>query len=214
MVPCAVSRMTLRPGQRRLQFLQQPDAVELIHAQVRDHQIRPEARGGGERLHAILHRFDVVVLGAQPNGQQAQQSRIVVHDQDAGFAFGGLIHGWRPSLADLRSVRLRSMLAMASSLACASSSCLRSARFRPFPPADGAGSRHCARDRRVCASICKSLVLGLQLEFAVDLRQLDQRHRAFDRHQRLGLRRQLAQQRLRESWDRGPGWPGVASSSA
>ena len=74
-----------------LQLLEQPDAVHLIHAQIGDHQIGPEAARGGQRLHAVLHRLDVVALRAQADRQQAQQPRVVVDHQDAGLAFAGLI---------------------------------------------------------------------------------------------------------------------------
>ena len=69
-----------------LQLLQQADAVHLIHAQVRDHEIRPEARAGGQRRGGAFDRFDLVVLGAQPDGQQAQQPRVIVDHQDARLA--------------------------------------------------------------------------------------------------------------------------------
>ena len=69
-----------------LQFLEQADAVHLVHAQVRDHEIRPEAHAGGERRGGAFDRFDFVVLGAQPDGQEAQQPRVIVHHQDARLA--------------------------------------------------------------------------------------------------------------------------------
>ena len=37
-----------------LQLLQQPDAVHLVHAQVRDHQVGTKAARGGERLQRRL----------------------------------------------------------------------------------------------------------------------------------------------------------------
>ena len=77
----------------RLQFLEQADAVHLVHAQVGDDQLRTEAAGGGERQRRAFHGFDLVVLRAQADGQQAQQARIVVDDQDAGFALGGMGSG-------------------------------------------------------------------------------------------------------------------------
>ena len=40
----------LQPRPAVLQLLEQPDAVHLVHAQVGDHQVGPEAAGGGERL--------------------------------------------------------------------------------------------------------------------------------------------------------------------
>ncbi len=104
-----------------LQFLQQRDAVHRFHAQVRDHQIRTETAGGRDRLRAALDRLNVVALGAQPDGQKAQQARIIIDDQNSGFAFAGSRHyGVPPGTFGL--FKARSILAMASSFACASSS--------------------------------------------------------------------------------------------
>ena len=72
-----------------LQFLQQADAVELVHAQIRDHQIRTKTAGRGQRLHAIFHGLDFVVLGTQADGQQSQQTRVVVDHQNACLALDG-----------------------------------------------------------------------------------------------------------------------------
>ncbi len=69
-----------------LQLLEQADAVHLVHAQIRDHQIRPKAHAGGQRGGGAFDRFDLVVLGAQTDGQQAQQTRIVVDHQNARLA--------------------------------------------------------------------------------------------------------------------------------
>src|ERR1700682_523114 len=119
-----------------LQLLEQPDAVHLVHAQVRDDQIGPEAARCRQGLRGALHRFDLVTLRAQADGQQAQQSRVIVDQEDTGFAFAGLVQDrvlahcdHRPVLPGLRSFRERSMLAMASSLARASSSSLRRRTF-------------------------------------------------------------------------------------
>ncbi len=76
-----------------LQFLQQADAVHLVHAQVGDHQLGPEAAGGRQRQCRTFDGFDLVVLRAQADGQEAQQPRVVVDDQDAGLAFGGMGSG-------------------------------------------------------------------------------------------------------------------------
>jgi len=112
-----------------LQLLQEPDAVHLIHTQIGDDEIGTEAARRGKRLRTTFHGLDVVVLGAQPDREQSQQSRIIVHDQDAGLAFACLIHGADPSVPGLRLLSERSMLVMASSLACASSRSLRSWAF-------------------------------------------------------------------------------------
>ncbi len=107
-------------GPADLQFLQQTDAVELVHAQVRDHQVGPEAAGCGQGLHAVFHRLDFVVLGPQAYRQQPQQPGIIIDDQDARLALDGGVHFLRTSGVLL--LRLGSMLAIVSSLAWASSS--------------------------------------------------------------------------------------------
>ena len=76
-----------------LQLLQQPDAVHLIHAQIGDHQVGPEAAGSRERERRALHGLDVVTLGAQADRQQAQQPWVIVHYQNACFAFACLTQG-------------------------------------------------------------------------------------------------------------------------
>ena len=43
MVPCAVRMMTLQARPAALQLLEQSDAVHLVHAQVGDHEVGPEA---------------------------------------------------------------------------------------------------------------------------------------------------------------------------
>ena len=86
MVPCAVRMMTSQSRPAALQLLEQADAVHLIHAQVRDHEIRAEPRAGGERRGGAFDRFDLVVLGAQADGQKAQQPRIVVDHQNPRLA--------------------------------------------------------------------------------------------------------------------------------
>ncbi len=53
----------------------------------------PEAAGGGQCQRRAFHGFDFVVFRAQADGQQAQQARIVIDDQDAGFALGGMGRG-------------------------------------------------------------------------------------------------------------------------
>ena len=70
-----------------LHFLEQADAVHLVHAQIGDHEVGPEATGGSERRDAALDGFDFVVLGAQTNREQPQQPRIVVNDENACLAF-------------------------------------------------------------------------------------------------------------------------------
>jgi hypothetical protein len=52
-----------------LQLLQQTDAIHMIHAQIRDDEIRPEAHAGRQGRRSALHRFNLVILGAQSDGQ-------------------------------------------------------------------------------------------------------------------------------------------------
>jgi hypothetical protein len=70
-------------GALALDFFEQLDAVHVVHAQIRDDEIRPEPRQGGERFGRALDGLDVVVLGAQTNAQQAQQARVVVDQKDS-----------------------------------------------------------------------------------------------------------------------------------
>jgi hypothetical protein len=60
--------ITRRPGQ----LLEQADAVHLVHAQIRDHEVGPETHARGQRCRRAFDRFDFVVLGAQADGQQPQ----------------------------------------------------------------------------------------------------------------------------------------------
>ena len=85
-----------------LQLLEQADAVHLVHAQIRDHQVRPETHAGGQRGGGAFDRFDFVVLGAQADGQQAQQSGVIVDHQDARFA---LLRRLRVTRARLQAER-------------------------------------------------------------------------------------------------------------
>ena len=72
-----------QPGSLPLDLLQQCDAVHVLHAQIGDDEIRPEARQRRKRFGRALDGFDVVALGAQANAEQAQQTRVVVDQQDA-----------------------------------------------------------------------------------------------------------------------------------
>src|SRR5579875_1373832 len=119
----------LQPRPAMLQLLEQPDAIHLIHAQVGDHEVGTEAARGGERLNAALGGFHVIALRAQADREEAQQAGVVIDHEDAGVAFTGLIHCVDPSLRLLRLFRERSMLAIASSFARASSSSLCSFAF-------------------------------------------------------------------------------------
>ena len=83
----------LEPRITGLKLLEQADAVHLVHAQVGDDQLGPETAGGGQREGGALHGFHLVILRTKADGQQAQQARIIVDDQDAGFALGGVRSG-------------------------------------------------------------------------------------------------------------------------
>ena len=149
----------LEAGPAVLQFLQQADAVDLVHAQVGDHEVGAEAAGGGQRLHAVLDRLDFVVLGAQADGQQAQQARVVIDDQDAGLALGWLA-GSRRCVLRWRSWR---------SEMCAR--CWRWRRAWPGLPRAALRRRRSLRSRsavagwrgqRVALPVALALRLGLQ----------------------------------------------------
>ncbi len=88
----------LQAGPAVLQLLQQTDAVHLVHAQVGDDEVGAEATRRCERLHAALHGFHVVVLGAKADGEEAEQARVVVDDEDSCLAFAGLVHDRSPSI--------------------------------------------------------------------------------------------------------------------
>ena len=64
-----------REGHRRV--AEQHDAVHLGHPQVRDDQVRTEARDDGERPCGAVDGLDFVFLRAQADGQEAQQARIL-----------------------------------------------------------------------------------------------------------------------------------------
>ena len=82
-----------------MQLLEQPYTVHVVHAQIGEHKIGPETSAGRERCGRGVKRLYFVILGTQPDGQQAQQPRVIVNDQDAclarlrrrGFALGGLL---------------------------------------------------------------------------------------------------------------------------
>jgi hypothetical protein len=82
----------LQPRPTILQLFEQSDAIELVHAQIGDHQVGAEARGRGQRLHAVFHRFHVVLLRPKADRQQTQQARVIIDNQNSGFALGGLVH--------------------------------------------------------------------------------------------------------------------------
>jgi hypothetical protein len=58
----------------------------LVHAQIGDHQIGAKTHAGGQRGGGTFNRFDLVVLGAQADRQQAQETRVVVDYENARLA--------------------------------------------------------------------------------------------------------------------------------
>ncbi len=72
-------------GRARLQFLEKADAVHLVHTQVGNDEIRAEAVQRRQCLVRALDGLDVITFGAQANGQQAQQTRVVVDEEDLAF---------------------------------------------------------------------------------------------------------------------------------
>ena len=69
-----------------LQLLEQSDAVHLIHAKIGDHEVGTESRARGECRRGALHGLDLVVLGAQADGQQTQQPGVVIDHQNSRLA--------------------------------------------------------------------------------------------------------------------------------
>jgi hypothetical protein len=156
-----------------------------------------EAQRGGERQHAVLHRFDFVLFGTQANRQQAQQPRIVVDHQDACFAFGGLIHCGRP----LGRVFAIAQVAFDVGDGIELGLCVLEllAQLGVFIHLRLQPALRRGRDALVIAALSiglHAIVVGLQPQLAIELRQFHQRHGALDRHQRFRLRDQLAQQGL------------------
>ena len=69
-----------QPRRATLDFLEQADAVHLVHAQIGDHEIRTHAPERRERGSGALDGIDFVILCAQTDREQPQQPRIVVND--------------------------------------------------------------------------------------------------------------------------------------
>jgi hypothetical protein len=67
-------------GRAALDFLEQADAVHLIHAQVGDDEIGTHAPERCEGRGGALDCIDLVILRAQTDREQPQQPRIVVND--------------------------------------------------------------------------------------------------------------------------------------
>ena len=67
-------------GRAALNFLEQADAVHLVHAQVGDHEVGAHAPERRERRCRAFDGIDFVVFGAQTDREQPQQPRIVVND--------------------------------------------------------------------------------------------------------------------------------------
>ena len=69
-----------QPRRAALDFLEQADAIHLVHAQVGDHEIGTHAAERRERSSRALDCVDFVVFCAQTDREQPQQPRIVVND--------------------------------------------------------------------------------------------------------------------------------------
>ena len=115
-----------------LQFLEQRDAVHLCHAQVGDHEVGAEARHRRECLGRAGDGLHFVFLRAQADGEQAQQPRVVVHDQDArraaeaGHGSGeaaSLARGWPTDSGSARPTRRTAARWRARPAAPAASAC-------------------------------------------------------------------------------------------
>ncbi len=72
-------------GRTCLQFLEQADAVHLVHAQVGDDEIGTKTMQGAKRFVRALDSLDFEVFGAKANTQEAKKARVVVDEQDLAF---------------------------------------------------------------------------------------------------------------------------------
>ena len=89
-VPCAVRITTGIAGRLAMDGVDQRKAVDALHAQVGDDELRPVHLQAGERR---LARFDGrhgVARGAQAHRDQLQQALVVVDEQDVRVA--GSVH--------------------------------------------------------------------------------------------------------------------------
>ena len=82
-------------GRAALHFLEQANAIHLVHTQIGNDQIRPHAGQRSKCCQTVFCGFNIIVFRPQTNCQQAQQAGVVVNDQQAGFAFGLWVHGYR-----------------------------------------------------------------------------------------------------------------------
>ena len=76
----------LETGPAALQLFEQSDAVHLVHAKIRDDEIRSETGAGRQRRGGAFDRLHLVILRPQADGQKAQQTRVVVDHQDPRLA--------------------------------------------------------------------------------------------------------------------------------
>ena len=100
----------------RLDFLEERHAIHAIHAQVGEDEVGARGGDGGERALAVLHRGDVVAVRLQADGEQAQQVRVVVDEEEGSFPLLG-----HQRLRIGRSERLFSSSVSASSFCCRAS---------------------------------------------------------------------------------------------
>src|SRR5210317_592443 len=130
-------------GRAGLQFLEQANAVHLVHSEVGNNQVRAETIHGGECFVSRFHGLYIESLGTKTNTQEAKQSRVVVNEQDlafgrVGFGLHGSIIVHLPHNVKEKRARSRvyscsridcSIEVMASSFSSASSRSLRRRRF-------------------------------------------------------------------------------------
>ena len=76
-----------KAGRACLKFFEQPDAVHLVHAQIRDDEIGPKTMQDTERFVGALDGFHVIVVCSKPYAEEAQQPRVVIDEQDLAFGF-------------------------------------------------------------------------------------------------------------------------------
>ena len=100
-------------GIRGLDLLEERHAVHAVHAQVGEHEVGTRCGDRGERALPVLHRGHVIAVGLEADGEEPQQIRVVVNQQQRGFSLFG-----HQRLGTWRSERLFSRSVRASSFCC------------------------------------------------------------------------------------------------
>src|SRR5213075_1881102 len=110
---------------RGLDLPEKTHAVHALHAQVREHEVGARGGDGREGARTAIHGGHVVSVGIEANGEEPEEVRIVVDEEQRGFSVSGHQRG-----GVVRSERLFSMSVRASSFCCncAARSCRASAR--------------------------------------------------------------------------------------